>query len=135
MTRSRLSDQRGSLALYRTTLSFATPRRSNPAHKERPTMKKLMLIAGALGLLGLTTSAAVSPVAHAQGSRSTDFAAPIVFQAAGPTGDSIQGTVDTYAAALGEPDNGIGPNNLDPSGEPIGPSQDQLGRRRCEHQH
>jgi len=83
-------------------------------------MKKLMLIAGALGLLGLMTSATVPPVAHAQGSRSTDFAAPLVFQAAGPTADSIRGTVDAYAAALGEPDNGNGPNNLDPSGEPIG---------------
>ncbi len=83
-------------------------------------MKKLMLIAGALGLLGLTTSAAVPPVAHAQGSRSTDVAAPIVFQAAGPTADSIQGTVDAYRAALGDPNNLNNPNNLDQSGQPIG---------------
>jgi hypothetical protein len=83
-------------------------------------MKKLMLIAGALGLLGLMTFTPVPPVARAQGGRSMDFAAPLVFQAAGPTADSIQGTVDAYAAALGEPDNGNGPNNLDPSGEPIG---------------
>jgi len=83
-------------------------------------MKKLMLIAGALGLLGLTTSAAVPPVAHAQGSRSTDVAAPIVFQAAGPTADSIEGTVDAYRAALGDPNNLNNPNNLDQSGQPIG---------------
>jgi hypothetical protein len=83
-------------------------------------MKKLMLIAGALGLLGLMTSAAVPPVAHAQGSRSTDFAAPLVFQAAGPTADSIQGTVDAYRAALGDPDNRNNANNLDQSGQPVG---------------
>src|SRR2546422_8147290 len=36
MTRGRC----GSLALHRTTLSFATPRRFNPAHKE-PTMNRM----------------------------------------------------------------------------------------------
>ncbi len=120
MTRSRPSDQRRSLALHRTTISFAPPRRFIPAHKENVTMKKLVLTAGALGLLGLMTFTPVPPVAHAQGGRSMDFVAPLVFQAAGPTADSIQSTVDAYRAALGEPNNGIGPNNLDPSGEPIG---------------
>jgi hypothetical protein len=83
-------------------------------------MKKAMLTAGALVLLGLMTLTPVPPVAHAQGGRSTDFAAPLVFQAAGPTGDSIQGTVDAYRAALGDPNNLNNPNNLDQSGQPIG---------------
>ena len=60
-------------------------------------------------------------VAHAQGNTSHDFVPPAVFQAAGPTRDAIQGTVDAYRAALGNPNNGIGPNNLDPvTGQAIG---------------
>ena len=37
---------------------------------------------------------------------------PIVFQAAGPTVESIQGTVDAFRAALGEPNNGNNPGPL-----------------------
>jgi hypothetical protein len=60
-------------------------------------------------------------VAHAQGNTSGDFVRPQVFQAAGPTADSIRGTVDAYRAALGEPNNGNNANNLDPqSGQAIG---------------
>jgi hypothetical protein len=44
--------------------------------------------------------------AHAQGNTSSDFVAPRVFQAAGPTAASIQSTVDEYRAALGAPNNG-----------------------------
>ena len=44
--------------------------------------------------------------AHAQGNPSTDFVAPAVFQAAGPTAASIQSMVDAYRAALGAPNNG-----------------------------
>jgi hypothetical protein len=44
--------------------------------------------------------------AHAQGNTSSGFVAPAVFQAAGPTAASIQGTVDAYRAALGAPNNG-----------------------------
>ncbi len=42
---------------------------------------------------------------------SKDFAPPLVFQAAGPTAASIQGTVDAFRAALGNPNNGnaLGP--------------------------
>ncbi len=43
-----------------------------------------------------------------------------MFQAAGPTAASIQGAVDAYRAALGDPNNRNDPNNLDQSGEPIG---------------
>jgi hypothetical protein len=60
-------------------------------------------------------------VAHAQGNASPDHVRPQVFQAAGPTADSIRGTVEAYRAALGEPNNGNNGNNLDPqSGEAIG---------------
>ena len=38
---------------------------------------------------------------------------PIVFQAAGPTVESIQSTVDAYRAALGEPNNGNTPGPLE----------------------
>lgn len=48
------------------------------------------------------------PAAHAQ----EDVARPIVFQAAGPTAESIQGTVDAFRAALGEPNNGNAPGPL-----------------------
>ena len=45
---------------------------------------------------------------HAQGS---DFVPPHVFQAAGPSAESIQSTVDAYRAALGDP-NGNNPGPL-----------------------
>ena len=47
-----------------------------------------------------------SEAAYAQGNTSSNFVAPAVFQAAGPTAASIQGTVDAYRAALGAPNNG-----------------------------
>jgi hypothetical protein len=40
------------------------------------------------------------------------FVAPFVFQAAGPTAESIQGTVDEFRAALGEPNNANAPGPL-----------------------
>jgi hypothetical protein len=42
-----------------------------------------------------------------------DFVPPIVFQAAGPTAESIQSSVDAFRAALGEPNNGNAPGPLD----------------------
>jgi hypothetical protein len=39
--------------------------------------------------------------------------APIVFQAAGPTSDSIQSTVDAFRSALGDPNNNNNPGPLD----------------------
>jgi hypothetical protein len=49
--------------------------------------------------------------AQAQGKTPKDFVPPTVFQAAGPTITSIQGSVDQFRAALGEPNNGnaVGP--------------------------
>jgi hypothetical protein len=68
-------------------------------------MKKTMLMAVvfAFGLLSGVVSVLVGPAAHAQ---------PAVFQAAGPTADSIQGTVDEFRAALGDPNNGNNPGPL-----------------------
>jgi hypothetical protein len=83
-------------------------------------MKHVALTAGVLGLLGLMIVTAVLPLAHAQEGRSADFAAPLVFQAAGPTADSIQGTVEAYRAALGDPNNLNNANNLDEAGQPVG---------------
>ena len=70
-------------------------------------MKKpiLLTVVAAFGLLSVMVSVPVRQ-AHAQGNTSKDFVPPIVFQAAGPTVESIQGTVDEYRAALGEPING-----------------------------
>jgi hypothetical protein len=47
-----------------------------------------------------------SAPAQAQGNTSSDLVPPMVFQAAGPSAASIQGTVDEYRAALGAPNNG-----------------------------
>jgi hypothetical protein len=53
-----------------------------------------------LGVLGLTSGYAA------------DGVQPSVFQAAGPTPESIQSTVDQYRAALGEPNNASNPGPL-----------------------
>src|SRR5262245_11601741 len=45
---------------------------------------------------------------HAQ----EDIVQPVVFQAAGPTAESIQSTVDAYRAFLGDPNNGNAPGPL-----------------------
>ena len=64
----------------------------------------LTLVIG-FGLLSITVmQVPVCEVAEAQGQTSNDFVPATVFQAAGPTTDSIQGTVDEFRAALGEPD-------------------------------
>jgi hypothetical protein len=70
-------------------------------------MKKYILLAvvGAFSLLSVMASVPFRQ-AHAQENTSKDFVPPIVFQAAGPTADSIQGSVDAYRAALGAQNNG-----------------------------
>ncbi len=50
--------------------------------------------------------------AHAQSNPAKGRVPPAVFQAAGPTAASIQGTVDAYRAALGNPNNGNAPGPL-----------------------
>ena len=48
----------------------------------------------------------VGQAAQRAGQQSRDFVPPVVFQAAGPTANSIQSTVDAFRAALGNPNNG-----------------------------
>jgi hypothetical protein len=65
-------------------------------------------VIAAFGLL-LTQLPLSQTVAHAEDIRSREFVAPAVFQAAGPTADSIQSTVDAFRGALGNPNNGNNP--------------------------
>ena len=69
----------------------------------------------AFGLLAVMVLVPAGQTAQAQGKKSKDLVPPIIFQAAGPTADSIQGTVDAFRAALGDP-NGNNPPPLDRSG-------------------
>jgi hypothetical protein len=67
-------------------------------------MKKQILLTLVVGL-GLLSVMALVPfcqTAEAQGK----LVRPMIFQAAGPDADSIQGMVDAYRAALGDPNNG-----------------------------
>jgi hypothetical protein len=50
--------------------------------------------------------------AEMEDNKPTDLVPPTVFQAAGPTIASIQGTVDAYRAALGNPNNANAPGPL-----------------------
>jgi hypothetical protein len=77
-------------------------------------MKTRMLLAvvAAFAWLSFMVSIPVLQVAHAQGTTPMPFVAPAVFQAAGPTVESIQSTVDAYRAALGEPNNLNSPGPL-----------------------
>ena len=92
-------------------------------------MKKhiLLTLVIALGLLSVLLP--VRQAAHAQGNTPKDFVPPVVFQAAGPTADSIQGTVDAFRAALGDPNNGNNPGPLAHKRSP----RDQLGWRQPQH--
>ena len=85
---------------------------------EHAIMKRhvLLTLVLAFGLLSVTVLVPVGQAAHAQGKTSKDFVPPTVFQAAGPTADSIQSTVDAFRAALGDPNNGNNPPPLDRSG-------------------
>ncbi len=66
-------------------------------------MKKRMFSSGAaaFGVLLLVLSVAVLQSVRAQGYSGKEFVAPRVFQAAGPTISSIQGSVDQFRVALG----------------------------------
>jgi hypothetical protein len=70
-------------------------------------MKKHMVLTLviAVGLLSVTPLVPVWELAQAQGQTSNEFVPATVFQAAGPTKESIQGAVDQFRAALGEPNN------------------------------
>jgi hypothetical protein len=68
------------------------------------------VVAAAFGLLSVLLP--VRQDAHAQGTTSDDFVAPIVFQAAGPKAASLKGAVDAYRGALGNPNNLNNPGPL-----------------------
>ncbi len=76
-------------------------------------MKKHMLltVVAAFGLLAVMVSVPVRQATACEDEPSEDFVPPLVFQAAGPTIESIQCTVDAFRAALGNPNNGnaVGP--------------------------
>jgi hypothetical protein len=76
-------------------------------------MKKSLLVpvASIVGLLSVLASVSARQV-HAQGNTSNDAVSPIVFQAAGPTGASIQSAVDEFRAALGDPNNASNPGPI-----------------------
>ena len=83
--------------------------------KAHATMKRhvLLTLVIALGLLSVLLP--VRQAAHAQGNTPKDFVPPAVFQAAGPTADSIQSTVDEFRAALGDPHREINWDGGNPS--------------------
>jgi hypothetical protein len=72
-------------------------------------MPKRLAAIASFGLLSVVLT--VEQTAEAQGTPS-DFVAPQVFQANAPGAAALQGAVDAYRAALGNPNNG---NNLPPS--------------------
>jgi hypothetical protein len=77
-------------------------------------MKKpiLLTVVAVFSVLSVMVSVPMRQAAHAQGTTPRDFVPPAVFQAAGPTAESIQSTVDAYRAALGNPNNGNNPGPL-----------------------
>lgn len=74
-------------------------------------MKKRLLLS-AVSALGVAVMTLAVHQAHAQPNTTTAFVAPLVFQAAGPTIESIQGTIDEFRAALGDPNNANTPGPL-----------------------
>ena len=70
-------------------------------------MKKytLLTFVAVISLLSIIVPHTSHQTARAQGNTARDFVAPIVFQAAGPNAASIQGSVDAFRAALGNPNN------------------------------
>jgi hypothetical protein len=94
------------------------------ARKEIAMKKHILLTAAAaLGLLSALVSIPLCQAAaqgdpseegnvSEEGNASEDFVPPLVFQAAGPTIESIQCTVDAYRTALGNPNNGNAPGPL-----------------------
>jgi hypothetical protein len=81
---------------------------------EHAIMKRRVLLnlVLAFGLLAVTVLVPVGQTAQAQWKNSKDLVPPIVFQAAGPSAESIQGTVDAFRVALGDPNNANNPGPL-----------------------
>jgi hypothetical protein len=78
--------------------------------KEHAIMKKQVLLTLVIAVGLLSSMVPVCQTAQAQ--LSNEFVPAGVFQAAGPTRDSIQGTVEEFRAALGEPNNANNPGPL-----------------------
>jgi hypothetical protein len=88
--------------------------RNQTSNKKKPMQTKQSvtnsnIVIAAFGLLSMLIP--VSQSAQAQDIPSRD-SAPVVFQAAGATTDSIQSSVDAFRAALGIPNNGNNPGPL-----------------------
>src|SRR5262245_20881965 len=85
---------------------------------EHAIMKKHVLLNLVLvfGSLAAAVLVPVGQTAQAQGKSKKELFPPTVFQAAGPTADSIKSTVDAFRAALGDPNSGNNPPPLDRSG-------------------
>ena len=76
---------------------------------EHAIMKRhgLLNLVLAFGLLSVTVLVPVGRTAQAQGKNFKELVAPTVFQAAGPSAESIQSTVDEFRAALGDPNGNV----------------------------
>jgi hypothetical protein len=86
---------------------------SSTARTDRHAATKMPIRSTVMAAFGLlSTLLPVSQTAQAQGDLGAAFVAPAVFQAAGPTAASIQGTVDAFRAALGDPNNLNNPGPL-----------------------
>jgi hypothetical protein len=90
------------------------PNQEKPMQTKQSVMKSTSTVVAAFGLLSILL--AVSETAHAQRTLPNprrDFVAPVVFQAAGPSGASIQSTVDAFRAVPGfETNNANNPGPL-----------------------
>jgi hypothetical protein len=90
--------------------SFMKQERQIPVTKQR----SFSILQG-VGALIFVTSVAVPGTAQVEveAAKAVPYAPPTVFQAAGPTTESIQSTIDAYRAALGAVNNGNAPGPLD----------------------
>jgi hypothetical protein len=87
---------------------------SRHLRKEHATVKKsrLFTLVVAVGWLSVTMLSQVGQADEVKDHHAKDLEPPAVFQAAGPTSAAIQGTVDAYRAALGNPNNANAPGPL-----------------------
>jgi len=81
---------------------------------ENAIMKRhvLLNLVLAFGLLAVTVLVPVGQTAQAQWKNPKDLVPPIIFQAAGPSADSIRSTVDAFRAALVDHNNMNDPGPL-----------------------
>jgi hypothetical protein len=83
------------------------------ACREKHAAMKLLIRSTVIATFGLLSMLLpVRQAAHAQDISPGDFVAPKVFQAAAPNAAALQGAVNAYRAALGDPNNGNNPGPL-----------------------